>query len=1321
MSDGKRNGGRVIQRLPMTSAQRRIFLQCQLPGGDVAYHLTDVIRVRGPFCLDDFRRSMAYFIQRHEALRTGFRELDGALMAEVYDSADYELIETSGSEAEINAIIQRHDTPFDTRRPSLLRVLAIHLGPDDLVLATICHHLIFDGFSASVLGQEYYLLSSGQPLPELKHQYSDFMRWQEAFFQSEEYARQRAFWLDQFQTPPHRIAFPPDHASAPHRDLSGESFVCLIPAERLKQYAQRQHCTLFMTLLAAYFALWHRLSGQTDITLGTVTAARDRGGFQDIIGFIANTLALRCEIKPEMTFSAFLGEVRERVIQALDCADYPFEHLLQDLPYQEPNQPHPLFEFVFSYEKKSRRKLKPMPEQQAGQGAGQQTRIEPLDYRVHSSMFPITLEAFDCEDQLELVVEYAANRYRRETLEAVMTTYQAILQQICDLPEVTLGGLQLLDGHAQHRLRQHNASDSRRRPGQSVLDLWRGQVDQIPDNPALLDAEGEMSYLALDESSDRVAAYLLGQGLGPEPIIGVALPPGRDWLCALLGVWKAGAIYLPLDPDHPSARLRRLLQHSRCAALLGRPGQIADLGPPGIDIAQARAADPGQARLPSLSREQLAYILYTSGSSGEPKGVCIGHAALHSHIAGLKTIYRIQPDDNLLQFASPLFDASLEQVLVALAYGARLIIPAQRLSEPRALLQLMQQEQVSVAEFPPAYLAEITALEDASALRQLRLLICGGDVLTPKLAARARQQLAVDARLMNFYGPTEATMAATVCELPVDGQALARLGSIPIGQPLPNTRIHVLNERQEQVPPGLIGEICIAGERLATGYLHDPQRSRQAFINISIDGQQERVYRTGDMGRWLADGSLEFLGRRDRQIQLHGMRIELGEIEAALCRHPEIAAAAVALNPGLDDDSGDGQIHAFIQLHRPQRHPSTHWAQEMRALLPRQMIPQRFTVVDGFAINNAGKIDYRRLLQDNPPDPCPVEAGAEAQNPLEMQLVQLWREAFQAQGAISLGRNMQDLGGNSLGLIRFCARLFDVFGISIPLQMLMQPLSLRQLADHIADLRPTPFQPLLPIRPGKAGPSLVLLPGSDNNLLCFKQLLDHLQPNSPCYGGQYPLHQAEPIADSAQRLSEAMASDMACADLILIGYSYGGYVALEIAQRLTEAGRRPKALILIDVPAPAAAAPQPIEIGQAALLRQTLTWLGLGEKDQQRLQRVPQQELARQALSKLIDAGMLPESTSLEQLHQLLTLNRQRIELFHAYRPHQPIPSPIHLACASHSQLISDCTAEARTWASLSPHPVEHQCFEANHQSLLQQPAVTQLAEHINSVIRSAQ
>jgi amino acid adenylation domain-containing protein len=1344
MSDGKRNDSRVIQQLPLTSAQRRIFLQCQLPGGDVAYHLTDVMRVRGAFCLDDFRRSMAYFIQRHEALRTGFRELDGTLVAEVYDSADYELIETSGSEAEINAIIQRHDTPFDTRRPALLRVLAIHLEQDDLVVATICHHLIFDGFSASVLGQEHYLLSSGQTLPPLQHQYSDFMRWQEAFFQSAEYARQRDYWLRQFQSPPSRIAFPADHAAAPHRDLSGESFVCLMPSARLKQYSQQQHCTLFMTLLAAYFALWHRLSDQTDITLGTVTAARDRGGFQDIVGFIANTLALRCEIKPEMAFSTFLGEIRERVIQALDCADYPFEHLLQALPYREANQPHPLFDFVFSYEKKSRRKLKPITAPLARSEAGPQaklaTEIESLDYRVHSSMFPITLEAFDCDDQLELVVEYAANRYRRETLEAVIKAYQAILAQICDVPDITLNGLQLLDQEAQQRLRQYNASSARRptiRPtDQTLLDLWRKQVGQIPDNPALLDAEGEMSYQALDESSDRVAAYLLGQGLGPAPVIGVALNPGQDWLCALLGVWKAGAVYLPLDPDHPPARLHQLLQHSRCAALIWpsgarqqTQGQLhLDLKLPLIDITHARAADPGQAQRPPLAqqqwaRQQLAYILYTSGSTGEPKGVCISHAALHSHITSLKAIYRIRPDDNLLQFASPLFDASLEQVLVALAYGARLIIPAERLSDPRALLRLMQQEQVSVAEFPPVYLAEIVALDDVSALCGLRLLICGGDVLAPALAAQVRRLLSADAQFMNFYGPTEACMAATVFELPTDSETLAGLNSIPIGRPLPNTRIHILNEHQELAPPGLIGEICIAGERLADGYLNAAEASQKAFIQCNLDGQEERIYRSGDLGRWLADGNLEFLGRRDRQIQLRGIRIELGEIEAALRRHPAIADAAVVLRDDRCDGAVDGQIHAFIQTHPPQE--SRHWAQELQELLPRQMIPQQFSLVDGFPLNSAGKIDYRRLLQENPSVIHAAEAPAEAANPVEMQLAQLWREIFQTKGPLSLSSNTQDLGGNSLEFIRLSARLFDVFGISLPLQMLLQPLSLRELASHIASAQPNQYQPLLTIRPGKTGPALLLLPGSDNNLLCFKQLLDQLEFAGPCFGGQYPLDQAEPIADSAQRLAQILAENLARHDadhtIFLIGYSYGGYVALEIAQRLAETAHKAKALILIDVPAPSAEAPQPIEISQTTLLRQALVWLGdrAPERRQDRPGEMPEQELAQQVLADLIHAGMLPQSTTPDQFHQLMVLNQQRIEIFHHYRPSQPLQGPIYLACASHSQLISDCSAETRSWSALSLCPVEHQCLDGDHQSLLLQPAVKQLANYINEIIRA--
>nr|MDA8126385.1 condensation domain-containing protein [Deltaproteobacteria bacterium] len=617
----------IEKRTPLSSAQRRLYLQCQLPGGDRAYHLLYLARVRGSFPLDGARAFAARMMDRHESLRTAFRVEKGEFLAEVHRQADLAFTVRDENESALDALVEALDAPYELSVPPLFRLAFLRLGEREGIFVFNCHHLVYDGYSAGILTRDLLDAVAGRDLAPLERTYSDFVAWESAFFQSAAYEEQRDFWRRQYPKAPKRWAFPPDFPPPAAKSFAGDYFIRYLDSQEPKAFSMSQGATLYMTLLAAFYCVLYKLSGQEregEITVGTLVSPRESGHFQNVIGLFANTLPLTQFLDPETPFSTLLQNVRTMVFQAMQHADFPFEHLIRQLPFLEKGVRNPLFDIVFNFERVARQKI---------DGFGD-VAVEPVDHFAKVSMFDLSIDLVEYEDQVRFKVEYATTLFREESMQGLMDAYFGIIGQVCRRPDIPVGELSLISEETRDRLRHWNDTGRALKKGRTFLDLWKAQAAQQGDNPALRLRGREWTYGQLEARANRWARVLTDRQIGAGSVVAVALDRSCEWVIALLALWKAGAVYLPLSAAHPPQRLRHQLTDSRAVLTITEEihrdvftGLSPVITPEALNSPAAAAGDsegdPGR----EPSEAQPAYIIYTSGSTGTPKGVLVDHRA----------------------------------------------------------------------------------------------------------------------------------------------------------------------------------------------------------------------------------------------------------------------------------------------------------------------------------------------------------------------------------------------------------------------------------------------------------------------------------------------------------------------------------------------------------------------------------------------------------------------------------------------------------------------------------------------------------------------
>lgn len=1166
------------REVPLSCAQQRLWLLDHLEPTAWTYNVSIARRLRGALQLDALQRALNEIVVRHEVLRATFSVPRDHPVQVVGPPQDFPMaiVDLTGhtsmeAEAEVEArrLIQEEvRRRFDLDVGPVFRGLLVRLSPDDHVIALTMHHITTDAWSEALLLDELSVLYNAfvrgepSPLPPLPIQYEDFAVWQRDRTGEGPHQAHLDYWKRQLEALPGLLEMPTDHPRPARRSGRGAAIDIELSATltaELQRVTRAGRATLFMTLLAAFQTLLARYSGQGDIAVGTAIANRTMLETESLIGFFANTLVLRTDLSGSPSFMDVLARVREVAIAAYQHQDLPFEELVKALRPERTLSHSSLFQHMLVFQNTPGGDL-------ALDGV---TAVDyPLDH--DTAMFDLTLFLTEADDALVGWLEYSTDLYDRASAEALVDNFQHLLEAIVADPHRPIDELDLLGDVERERIVAEWNDTRTPFPDRCIHELFEDQVAAHPEAVALTCGDVSLTFEELDERANRLASHLQSLGVGPEVRVGICLHRSAEAVIAVLAALKAGGAYVPLDPDYPPARRAFTVEDASIDVVVTREDLLDRLAPCRITavcvdrdaerIAAAPTAGLGRRTTP----DNLAYVVYTSGSTGTPKGVMVEHRAVVALLFGVDYI-RFDQVDSLLHMAPLAFDASTFEIWGALLHGHRCVVYPDRNFSLERFGEVMQTEKVDTLWLTAA-LFNVVIDDDWRHLANVRQLIIGGEALSPPHVAKALRRLA-NVRLVNGYGPTEATTFAACYEIrALDPDA----GSVPIGRPIANTQLYILDSGRRPVPVGVAGELYIGGAGLARGYLDRPEPSAERFLCHPFDpAPRARVYRTGDLARYRADGNIEFLGRVDDQVKIRGFRVEPGEVEAALRQHPAVVDAAVVAREG---HRGQRRLVAYIVAPMATSALTDALRDHLASRLPDYLVPTAFLTVDALPLTPNGKLDRTAL-------PAPVTepevrlSGVEPTTATEHALAKIWAEVLGLEHAY-IDDNFFSAGGDSLlGAVLF-AKMARLTGKAVPLSLLFRGPTIREVARAL-DEEDTEQTSVVALQVGGSKPPLFVAHGVSGLLFRYVPLLRHLDPEQPVYGIQPTAHLVEGqrdlrIKDLATRYVEDILRVQSTGPYRLAGFCFGGIIVLEVAHQLEELGHTVSTLAFFDAEPPTA-------------------------------------------------------------------------------------------------------------------------------------------------------
>ncbi|PEI11175.1 non-ribosomal peptide synthetase [Pseudomonas putida] len=1039
--------------LSLSFAQERQLFLWHLEPDSAAYHLPSALNLRGALDLAALQQSFDALVARHESLRTTFAT-DGERTTPVIHApapvsiARHTLALAPGEDRAARlrtCITEEIRQPFDLAQGPLLRASLLCLGPDDHVLLITQHHIVSDGWSLALMVQElvhlYRAYSSGQPasLPALPIQYADYAAWQRQWMDGGERQRQLAYWTAQLGGEQPVLALPSDRPRPLHSSYRGARIdLPLSPAlaDGLRQLARREGVTLFMLLLATFQCLLHRYAGQSDIRVGVPVANRTRKETEGLIGFFVNTQVHKADIDTHQPFVRLLQQVKATALEAQAHQDLPFEQLVDALQVERSLNRSPLFQVMFNHRSAERR----LP------GATQLPglSVEVLAWEEVNAQFDLTLDTVETADGLWASLTYATDLFDAPSVERMGQHWQHLLHSVVAQPQQPVGELPMLSPQ-QAQAVLHDLNDTATDyPGDwRVHQLFEAQARRQPDATALLFGDQRMSYRALSELSSQWAHKLIEQGVGPESLVGIAAERSLEMVVGLLAILKAGAAYVPLDPDYPAERLAYMFEDSGIELLLTQAhlreqlpafaGQVLLLDQPGELGGYARHVPACR-----LHPENLAYVIYTSGSTGRPKGAGNRHLALYNRLAWMQQAYALDGADTVLQKTPFSFDVSVWEFFWPLMTGARLALAAPgEHREPERLIDTIERHQVTTLHFVPSMLQVFVREPGLQRCHSVRQVICSGEALAVDTQQQVFSHLP-GARLHNLYGPTEAAIDVTHWTCVDEGR-----DSVPIGQPIANLYTHILGPAFEALPQVAMGELMLGGQGLARGYHRRPSLTAERFVPDPFGSHGQRLYRTGDLARYRDSGVIEYCGRIDHQVKVRGLRIELGEIEARVLEHPQVREAVV-----LAQDSGHGQQLVAYVLAEEQgmavdaAELRDSLREQLKGSLPDYMVPTHILQVQAWPVTANGKLDRKALPK--PDNSALQQAYSAPQGSLEQQIAAIWQDLLKLE-RVGRSDNFFTLGGDSIVSIQVVSRARQA-GIRFTTKDLFQHQTVQDLA-----------------------------------------------------------------------------------------------------------------------------------------------------------------------------------------------------------------------------------------------------------------------------------
>ncbi|MFN9525964.1 MAG: amino acid adenylation domain-containing protein, partial [Pseudomonadaceae bacterium] len=1021
---------------PQSFAQQRLWCLQQLEPSSSAYHLPGVLRLRGEVDRQALQQAFEALAERHWILRTTFtQDAEGQPLQCIQPQAsvNLETLQARGEHAFQAMARAFMEKPFDLQQSPPWRVALVTLKPGEQRLLLCLHHLLSDGWSVQILLAEFAALYNAAragvvaALPALTVQYADYAAWQREWLAGGEGARQLAYWREQLGDEQPLLELPCDHPRPARQSFRGGRVHFRLGAalgERLRELAQAQNATPFMVLLGAYKVLLHRLSGQRDLRVGVPIAGRTRAEVEGLIGLFVNTQVLRSEVAPQQSFTALVEQIRRTSLEAQAHQELPFEQLVEALQPERSLSHNPLFQVAYDHQQVRHEAL----------GQLQDLHAEVLTLADGGSQFDLALNTQeDRHGQFSGNWNYALDLFEAATVERLHQRFIRLLEQLLEQPQLAIGEHRLDDDQDRLALTSFNATRVDYGAVEPVHRQFEKRVQAHPEAIALVFGEQRLSYAELDLRANQLAHHLQKLGVTRDSLVGVAALRSVEMVLALYAILKAGAAYVPMDPEYPSERLRYMLEDAGVSLLLSHDAVIDSLpSVEGVQVLNLEHLDlsqePQTAPEVAIHPEQLAYLIYTSGSTGKPKGAGNSHAALYNRLAWMQEAYQLTAEDRVLQKTPFSFDVSVWEFFWPLITGARLVMaqPGDH-RDPSKLVELIEREKISTLHFVPSMLAAFVSHGELHGCESLRRIVCSGEALPAELAGSTRQALP-QAELYNLYGPTEA--AIDVTHWRCSGQERR---SVPIGRPIANLQIHILDERLNPQPIGVAGELYIGGVGLARGYHRRPGLTAERFV-ASPFGDGQRLYRSGDLARWTEEGVLEYLGRIDHQVKLRGLRIELGEIEAALLEHPALREAVVLVR--------DQQLVAYVV---GSDYDEVELRARLKQRLPEFMLPSYFVPLERLPLSPNGKLERKAL-----PELQRVQRDYQAPRPgLESQLASIWQELLDVE---RVGRedDFFALGGHSLLATQLVSQIRRHLQRELPLRAAFEASTLSAQALQLA-------------------------------------------------------------------------------------------------------------------------------------------------------------------------------------------------------------------------------------------------------------------------------
>ncbi|MCU7249831.1 non-ribosomal peptide synthetase [Pseudomonas koreensis] len=1322
--------------LPLSFSQQRFWFLAQMEGANTAYNIPIGLRLRGALDTDALQRALARIVARHESLRSRFAPLDGEAQVLIAPADSGVLLRVEDlrrhpqADETLQALVQGEASgPFDLQNDPLIRGRLVRLADDHHVLLITLHHIISDGWSMEVLTRElmalYQAFSHGapDPLPPLTLQYTDYAVWQRRWLSGEVLQRQSEYWKNTLAEAPALLTLPTDRPRPLQQDYAGSSLEIALDerlSAGLKALSQRHGVTLYMTMLSAWAMLLSRLSGQADVVIGSPVANRTRAEIEGLIGLFVNTLALRVDTSGELSGEALLARVKALTLEAQAHQDLPFEQVVEIARPARSLAHSPLFQTMLNWRNGDGPAL----------ALGDLT-LEAVAEPSHFAKFDLTLTLGETQERIGGWLEYATALFDESTAQRYVGYFTRLLEAMVANDQTVLEHVPMLDDQERQQLLSDFNATARAFPqALTVHRVFEQYAAQQPQAVAAVHGARSMTYAELNRSANQLAHHLIAQGVQPGDHLAILLPRSLELLIAQLAVGKCAAAYVPLDINAPAERQAFMVQDCQAVALLTGSGETVDypvrrMDLDTLDLAGSATHDPALAQ----SSESLAYIMYTSGSTGTPKGVMVPHRGITRLV--INNGYADFNQDDRVAFASnPAFDASTMDVWGALLNGGQVaVIDHATLLDPQAFGRELSRCGATILFVTTALFNQYVQLIP-QALKGLRILLCGGERGDPA-AFRKLLADAPELRLVHCYGPTETTTYATTFEV---RDVAADADSVSIGGPIANTRVYVLDARQQPVPLGVTGELYIGGQGVALGYLNRPQLSAEKFLDDPFSDEPEALmYRTGDLVRWLAPGQLECIGRNDDQVKIRGFRIELGEIENRLLGCPGVKEAVVLARQEGQEPT---RLVAYYTAHDPALESATLRAL-LQARLPEYMVPTAWVALASLPLNNNGKVDRKAL-------PAPTQQALLSRvyeapaGPLEESLAQCWAEVLQVE---QIGRhdNFFELGGHSLLAVRLVG-LMQQAGMAMSLAELFQAPSVESAATLLSQRNGALDQQdgLIVVRTGEQGTPLFLVHEFSGRELYFPALGMHIGGDFPIYGlpgidlGQPQLRTMECLA---RRLVGIIRARQPHGPYRLAGWSFGGVLAYEIAQQLLGMDEAVAFVGLIDTYVPRLADPDKARWNDAhvhkrqLLLHCTAHWAGHEAQGQEALARLAllQAELEHLEFAELFKRCqqqklLRPELAVVAAADAWHYLDRE-VAHGHALAHYRisPIPAPLHLLRAEERSAQMSQLSLTRGWAEELPGSELH-CIEVpgDHQSMMKAPHIQALGRALGEALETA-